>query len=184
MGLEVVSLAATAVSAIVGGIGQMNSANAAAQAASYNAEINRQNAKIAIEQGNSQAQAQYRAGALKLGAVRAAMAASGIDPNSGSALSTQSDIGTATGENVANTRYNAQLRAYGFNAQAQLQDFQASQSRAAGTIGMVSSLLGGASQFAGKWTQFSNAGWDPFGSGGGGGGGDWASPPASSYGYF
>ena len=137
-----------------------------AQAAAANA-----NAKLAIQQGQSTMDASrineqqtYREGDQLLGQARASMGANGVELNSGSALAVQQDIGARTGQNVADQDYNARLQQWGGTAQAGLLTAQASNDVTAGDTSAAGTLLSGASQVAGKWAGYQQAG--VFGGGG------------------
>ena len=111
--------------------------------------------------GAAQEATQRMRTAALMGKQKAAMAANGFDVNSGTNL----DITGATaalGEQDALTiRNNAARTASGyvqqgqdFGTQAGMLDMQRRNAATAGTIGGAASLLGGASAFADKWTNY------------------------------
>ena len=156
--LAYASLAATAASGVMSAMGAEQQAAAQASAARYNATLANQNANTATQQANAQAFQISQQGAQKMGAARAALAASGVDANGGSALMVQEGIGQTTGQDIANTRYNANLQSLGYRNQAALDTSQANNAETAGDMGAASSLLGAASQFSGRWAGFQSIG--------------------------
>ena len=166
--IPAIALAASAVSAGVGAVGAISSANAQSSAAKYqaqvaanNATMANQNATLATQQAGAKEQADYRAGAIKLGAQRAAFGADGGTLNSGSAEDVQQGTAEATQLGVSNDAYQGSLQAYGlrtqatnYTAQSQLDTASAANDQTAGMIGATGSILGGASQFASKWNSY------------------------------
>ena len=80
---------------------------------------------------------------------------------------------TQTGLSTANDNYDEMRAAYGyqvqgsnFQAQAGLDSAAAANAGTAGTVNAFGSLLGGASQVAGKWSSFQKETNDPFGGAG------------------
>jgi hypothetical protein len=140
---------------------QSAAANYQAQVARNNAIIARQNADAATQAGETQAEQALMKSGMTVGAARAAAAANGLDPNSGSPLSLQSDT-AKTGElNALTIRNNAAWQAYGDQvnatsqtAQAGLDQAQAGWDTQAGNTSSMSSLLSGGSQVSGKWAQW------------------------------
>jgi hypothetical protein len=148
-------------SGVVGAIGAMSQANAAsaseqsaAQAAQYNATINRQRAEMALQQGNAQEEAQRRENRQKMGNLRAGLVENGVglDSGTGSDLVQESALNTET--DALNIRYNAQMNARGYESQAALDDYSAKSAKArakaaktSGLFGAASSILTGASKY-------------------------------------
>jgi hypothetical protein len=170
--LPYAALALTAVSAGVSAYGAAQSASAQSQAADYQAQvalnnqkIADQNAQVALQQGEQQEAAKREQTAQVISEQRAITAAAGIDPNQGSSRRIQGDT-AALGELDAQTiRNNAARTAYGFRAQgndfsgqASLLESQSASASSAGALGAFSSLIGGASSVANKWTTFNSQG--------------------------
>jgi hypothetical protein len=166
--IAAVSLAATAASAAVGGYSAIASSEAAASNANYQAQVARnnqmiadQNAVFATEQGQQQSLAKQQQTAQQISGERAATAASGIDPNTGSSVRIQGstaalgalDAQTIT-NNAARTAWGYKNQGMDFGAEAGLLQQQSSQASAAGALGAFSSIIGGASSVSSKWTQF------------------------------
>ena len=144
---------------------QQDSMNYQAQIANNNAIIAKQNADTATAQGEAQVQANQRKTASLVGAQRAALSANGIDANSGSALDVQSSASEMGQLDDLTIRYNAQqtarnylIQGAGYTAQAGLDQMGAANAGAAGTVGMTSSLLGGAASATDKWVTYQNNG--------------------------
>lgn len=123
------------IGAVAQGIGAMSQANSQAQAAQYNAEVQRRNEQAALSQGAAQAQDQQRQSEEDLGRIRAAYGASGIEL-SGDALGIYQDSATQANYDQAKIRYNSQVRATGYQDQATLDDMQAKSASTAGIFDM------------------------------------------------
>lgn len=170
MALPVAGLVLGGIGTAVSAVGALSSGMAQSQAATYqaavaqnNAIIAAQNAESATQAGQAQATAQSLQGRAALGAVTSAEAANGIDVNSGSALDTRATQREMNQLNTETTAANAALQAYGyrtqstnFQAEAGLEQMTASNALAAGGIGAVGSLLGGASSLGLKWSILQN----------------------------
>lgn len=154
---------------VAGGImqGQAQAAQAGyqAQVAANNQKIANQYAEYATQAGQEEARKQGLTDRARMGAIRAAEGASGIDPNSGSALDVrQSERETGVGD-VSTIEHNAALRAYGYEtqavnygAQSQLYSAQARQATAMIPFTAATGLLGGAASLGEKWVNFQNQG--------------------------
>lgn len=156
--LAVGSLVASAGGSIMQGVSQSQAANYQAQVARNNQVIAQQNAKLAIQEGGVQEQAQREKTSQLIGGEIAQEAASGVSPNSGLALNVRSSA-AETGELDALTiRYNSQLAArnaeisgMNYGAQAGLYSSQANWAS-------MNSILGGASSVSSKWLQYNQTG--------------------------
>ena len=166
------AVALAGVGAGVSALGSMNQANYLAQVANNNAQIQRHNAELATQAGGEEARQIALRGAAMVGAERAAAGASGIDPNSGSTLDVQSAQSMQTSLDEVTTRSNAALKAYGYNVAATSDVAQGQLDQMAGQNQAISSIMGGASQFADKWSSFQQNG---VLSSGGSSAPDWAS---------
>jgi hypothetical protein len=158
-----IALGVASLFASVGGFAMQGYAQS--QAADYNAQVARnnqvianQNASIALQQGTVQEEAKRIQTGEMMGGIVAGQAASGVNPNEGSALNVRSSA-AETGELDALTiRYNTNLAARNlqyqgaqYGAQAQLYS-----SMAGWDIG--NSILGGASSVSNKWLQYNQMG--------------------------
>lgn len=147
-----------------------------AQVARNNATSAKNNATYAMQVGEVDATTEGLKGRSRLGAIKAAQAANGLDVNTGSAVDVRAGEAAAARQDVLTTRSNAALKAYGyrtdaanFEAQAGLHDREALYATKAGEINKKAAdtnakatLLGGASGLAFKWSSAL----DNFGGGG------------------
>lgn len=106
---------------------------AANKAAQFNAAVLGQNAALARQQGEMEAEQIRRLGRKRIGEARAAYAASGVRMT-GSALDVLADSERQVELDAATARWNAELRASGMQSQAAL-------SRMQGRAALTSSLL-------------------------------------------
>jgi hypothetical protein len=157
----VASIAGTGLSAI----GSMNQAQAQQANANYQAQVARNNQTIAAQNAQyasqagaaatTKAQLEQRA---KIGAIGAELAASGLDPNTGSPAAVKKSAAELAQLDTATTAQDAALKVYGFKtaganygAQAGLDQQEASQAGAAGALSAGSTLLSGFGSLASKW---------------------------------
>lgn len=123
----------------------IQSGNSQKDAAKYNAEMERRKADDALQRGADES-AVKRDEARKVGAAqREAFSMSGVDVNTGTPL----DLLTETaglGELAAlKTLNNARREAWGYRAQAGLDEFQGSAAQRTGYLNAAGTILGGAS---------------------------------------
>lgn len=157
--LPIIAAVGTAVSAVgtfAGAEAQAQNANYQAQVAKNNAQIQYYNQVNAVNAGRQNAQQDSLRNAARMAGIKSSIAASGVDPNSGSAedvLQSQREIGELGTENVY---HNAAIQAYGYQvagendtAQAGLYKSEAGQAQVAGILGATGSILGGAKAFYG-----------------------------------
>ena len=107
----VATAAVTAASAIAGGDAQRRAANT-------NADIAEQNRKLAAEQGFAREDAFRRQARMRLGSQAAAIAESGVDPGSGSALLVAAQSATNAELDALNIRYEGLTQATGYAREA------------------------------------------------------------------
>lgn len=162
--IALVSAGMQAISAINQGNNQSAMYESQAQANAYNAEMARQNAQIAAEQGNANEEAQRRHARIALGAQRAAIAEAGIGTD-GSAGDLYEQSASNAEMDALNIRYQANLQSAGFTNQAGLDDWQASQNRAnasrattAGFVNAGASALSGFGGYLQGQARIANAG--------------------------
>jgi len=157
--------AASAVgSAAISGVSAAQQANASQAAANYNAEVAANNATIASEQrsaalrqGQLQVQQEQMQAARTLGSQRAALAANGVQLDSGSATDLLASTKFLADQDVNTIQSNAARQAWGYavdqanyQGQSQLDAWQAKNSSPAGIGAMAgtASLLSSASMYA------------------------------------
>lgn len=145
-------------SAAMQGFSQSSAMNYQAQVARNNQIVANQQASAALETGQTQEENKRIQTGEMMGGIVASQAASGVNPNEGSALNVRSSAGE-TGELDALTiRYNANLQARNLQYQGAIYGSQASlySSQAGWDIG--NSILGGASSVSNKWMQYNYMG--------------------------
>lgn len=167
-----VSTATSIGSSIIGGIGagQTASANAAAYRykaglALMNQKINKQNAAWAREAGDINAEISGVKSRQEIGGTKARQGATGLDVNTGSAAQVREDQGAVAKFEQGMIRYDASKTAYGYEvkaatdeAESRMMEAAARSSEKAGRLGIISSILGGATSVAGKWFDASRSG--------------------------
>ena len=166
--LGVLGLVGSAASAGVGAVGALTTASAQAQAAQYQAQVARnnqviaqQNAQTATAAGAQQGQNQDQRTAQLIGSTQAAQGASGISvtsPTSEAVVGGERSVGQLNSQAL---NYNAYLQgrqgveeAVSEGEQAQLDVATAQNATTAGLFQAGASILGGASSFATKWSNY------------------------------
>jgi hypothetical protein len=163
--LALVTAATAIAGAGVSAAGTMYSGMAAGDAASYQAQVAKnnsliaeQNAKYASEAGAAQATAVSLKGAAKMGKIKTAQAADNIDVNTGSAVNVRASEREAGVLDTATVLSNAELESYGYRAKATgytaesgLLQTQAEEAPIGAGIGATGSLLSGASSVGFKF---------------------------------
>lgn len=149
--LGLIGAGISAAGSLVGGISQANAADYQAQIAANNAKIAEQNAAHAAQAGEQQAADASQKGAANLGAIKAAIAANGLDVNSGSALDVEKSARSTSQLNTLRTENNAQQQVYGYRSQASNYEAQAELDRSEEGPDVLGGVLGGAGSL------FSNA---------------------------
>ena len=129
---------------IVSTIGQIQQSSAASQAAEYNAAVARNNALAARQQAAANADALERKSRNVIGSSRMNYAASGVSLE-GSPLDVLEEQAMMAELDRQNTIYSGELKAIGFQNEAQIEDMRAKNARSAGAIGVASSLFSGMS---------------------------------------
>ena len=170
--LAIASIATSAVGAGVSAFGSMQSAQAQSAAAKYqaqvaflNQQVQQQNAAYERQKGDVDAQAQDMKNKARLGAIDAAEGASGFDLSSGSSVDTRDSAARLGRLDTLTVRSNAERRAQDFDvaaigqgAQGNLDLMKAKSAMSAGRIGVATSILGGVSSVADKWSSFTTKG--------------------------
>ena len=170
MGLATFALVATGVGAASSAYGAYEQGQAESQAASYQAQVARnnqivaqQNAQMALQTGQQQEAAKREQTAQMISTQRAMVAGSGIDPNSGSSKRIQGDTAALGALDASTIRNNAARTAYGyqtqgmdFAAQAGLLQSESSSAASAGELSAFGSIVGGAASVANKWYTYKN----------------------------
>jgi len=134
---------------------------ATSQAANYKAQVARNNAIYASAAGTSKAMNESLKGAAAGGRIKAAQAANGVDVNTGSNVNVQRGQRMASNVNAVNTENNALLQAYGYQAEASLDESTAKNAETSGYLKATGGLLGNAPSISGavgKMLQSSGGG--------------------------
>ncbi len=160
----IASLAGTA----VGAVGAIQAANARADAANTQAQIDANNQKVATQNaqwaaqaGEQQAKTAGDKARLMEGAIKAGEAANGIDVNSGSASDIQKSESDAAQTSALIIRQNAAKDAYAYGnqswsygMQSALDKQSAQADEVAGSIGAASTLISGVGNAADQWARY------------------------------
>jgi hypothetical protein len=144
---------------------QAASANYQAQVATNNATNARQNEAWATQAGEQKVATQGLKNRATLGAILAGQGANGVDVNSGSALDVRQSAARLGQYDALTIKSNAAREAYGyqvqgsnFEAQSQLDRYEAESAKKAGDIGVMTSLLGGTASAVGKYIDYKKSG--------------------------
>lgn len=150
--LGIIGAGISAGGTLMNGMAQSQAASYQAQVASNNAIIAQQNAVHAEQAGAQQTDAMSKKGAAQEAAIRGAIAANGVDVNSGSAVDVQTSARETSKLDTLTTDNNAQLQVYGYRtqatnyqAQSQLDQMTAASAPIGAAFGATGSLLSNAS---------------------------------------
>lgn len=142
------------------GQSQQEMYNYQAGVARLNTQIADQNATYATQIGEDQATRAGLQGAQRMGQIKAAQGASGLDVNSGSAVQVRASQKEASSldvasirSNAAKTAYNYQVQGVQFTAQGQMDTVAGENARTSGMINAGSSLIGAASSVSQQWLR-------------------------------
>lgn len=143
--------------------GQQAALRAEAQTQENNAQLSVWQAEDSIERGNIEATQVQLRGAQVKGSQRAAMAANGVDLGYGSALEVLTDTDYLTAMDTQQVQTNAAREAWGYRMQARGSTDRARAARAGADqvqpwLAAGTSLLGSATQAAGRWYGSSSGG--------------------------
>ena len=136
------AIAIPIVLAVIAAKGAIDKTNAETAAASRNAAISARNATISRQQGEAAATQQERINYLRLSQINANVGASGITQG-GSAMDILESSTAQAALDVQNIRYNASLKAMGFDENAELNIQAAKTSSEGGRFNAVSAGLQG-----------------------------------------
>ncbi|UOF78084.1 hypothetical protein [Caudoviricetes sp.] len=139
-----VALILAVLGAAVSAAGAVQSAQAQKKAAKFNAEVSKKNAQSAAEQAAFDAERIRDKNKRILASQRAAFSASGIDPDSGSAVDVSADSAAQGEMDALMAIYIGKTSANANIARSRLSDMEADNASSAGKLGAMSSLLGGA----------------------------------------
>lgn len=139
-----VMTALSAVGGVIGAVGSIQQGNAAAKAAEYNAQAQRQQAVMAQDQGAAQVANEVRKNRQMVASSQAAGLENGLEltGTTQGVINQARDTGTL---NALLAAYDGSVKATGYRNNATLDLAQAKASQTAGYIGAASSALGGVS---------------------------------------
>lgn len=154
--LMIAGSAVAAAGQIQGGIYASQQARYAAKVAEQNKQLSREGAVDAIVQGQDQQRQLGREVAARVGAQSARMAGNNVDITSGSAARLIDDtrmIGredrAALGENTRRAVKGYQINAWNYESEKRAKKAEGKQAIVAAGFGAATTLLGGATQYAG-----------------------------------
>lgn len=124
-----------------------------AQVATNNAQTEAQNAQYAEESGQEEAATSSLKGAASGAAVKAGLAANGVDVNSGSAVDVEASERGANQLDAETVLSNANLQAYGYTVQSQNDKTEATQDEVGGLLKGAGGLVGSASSLPFRWSN-------------------------------
>jgi hypothetical protein len=175
IGASLVGGMLSAYGAAQSGAAQQNMYNYQSQVATINANIDRQNAEYALNQGEQEAQQYGLKAAQQRGQIIANQGASGIAIGSGSSAAVVASQGQLTRMDLTQIRSNAAKTSYDYTVkatddtnQATLDVLAGDNAKVAGDISAASSILGTVGSVSTKWLQGNTAGmWATTGGNGG-----------------
>lgn len=141
--LAAIAVASALIGAGMSAYGMQVQSSAQADAAKYNAAVNRNNAQSAMDQANFDANQIRDKNRRVLAQQRNAFAANGVVPDSGSAADVQRDSAQQGEMQALMAIYTGRTSANSFEARANLNQMEASNDQTAGMIGTGSSIIGG-----------------------------------------
>lgn len=142
-------------------LGQRQQANAIEDQADFEAQLAELAAEDAVSRGNLAARQRERQARRTIGAQRAALAANGVDVNSGTAADLQADEAALGALDAQTIRNNAAREAWGYRAQSSI-DTRGAKNAAAGIRNQsVSTLLTGATNTYGLFREARGGGRRP-----------------------
>ena len=144
--LAAIAPALSVVSGVIGAVGAISAGNAQAAAAKYNAQVQEQNARVAMDQASAQASQEARKTRQLVAAAEAGAMDSGLTltGSTGAVINQARDTGNM---NTLLAMYDGSLKATGYKNNAVLERANARASKVAGYFGAGTALLGGASDF-------------------------------------
>lgn len=150
----------SAFGSLMQGVSNKNMYDYQASVARLNQQIANQNAEFAIQTGEQEATKFGLQAGARMGQIKAAQGASGLDVKSGSAVQVrqsqatldQMDLDTIR-SNAAKTAYNYKTQGVMAGAQGDLYKMAGAGSLTAGGIGAASSILGSSASVSNEWLQ-------------------------------
>lgn len=169
MELPTMSLISTAASTAFGAYSSYQSGQQQQAASNYNAQVASNNAAIASQVGESNAQQAALQGRIQAGKMQAALAASGVDASSGTPMMLLSNQAEQSSLNQQNAMFQGANQATSYNNQAAIDRYQGSIAEGAGDSRAISGLLTGTTSGVGNYyrmTGMNSTVTNPFSMGG------------------
>lgn len=138
------------IGAAVSAVGTVAQANAAANAADYNAKVEDINARSRRWEGLQESERISEKYGRLQGQQQAGFSAAGVDPFFGSAMSVFTETQAARGTDQDTNYIGAESRAIAHENKAEQYRFEGKSQRQAGMIGAASGLLSGLGKMAGS----------------------------------
>ncbi len=167
--LALTGAAVAGAGALMSGINQSNQYGQQADALDRNAALSDQQAGQVFAQGVQREETQRAQAGQQLGAQRAAVAESGFNPNTGSALDVQVQSARNAELDALQTRYQGILQGTSLEDQATQQRYQAATARASSRSALISGGISAAAAALGGYANYARLGGGIAGSLGGGG---------------
>lgn len=142
--MTALALVGSLVSGVVSAIGAIQQANAAADAADYEAAVKERNRRAILAQTDTETEDKRRDNRRQIAAIRTAYGASGLALE-GSPLDVLEDTMIEQETEVERVRYSGKMKAMGYGEEATLARMRADSARSAGAIGAASAIIGGVS---------------------------------------
>jgi len=144
MAMGIIGVLGSVIGGVISAMGAQQQAEAEAQAAEYQAAIERNRATAAAYEGVARAEVRADQGEEKLASQRAAYAASGVTFE-GTPLTVFGETAADVGMDVRSEQYAGRINAQAHQDQANLLELKAKNSRKAGQIAAMSGIIGGIS---------------------------------------
>ncbi|WP_186035313.1 hypothetical protein [Burkholderia gladioli] len=156
--LALTGAAVAGAGALMSGINQSNQYSQQADALDRNAALSDQQAGQVFAQGVQREETQRAQAGQQLGAQRAAVAESGFNPNTGSALDVQVQSARNAELDALQTRYQGILQGTSLEDQATQQRYQAATARASSRSALISGGISAAAGALGGYANYARLG--------------------------
>lgn len=154
----IVSAAAALIGAGLSIYGQRQQAEAAQEAADYNAELLEAKAESVSQKAMFDAQQINKAKKKTIAAGRVQAAGSGVDVTSGSVMDWEGDIGADYELAQASTFHNARLQEFGLRGNAELARVEGRNAKTAANIASIGTAFSSVGQIGASYYNWSQAG--------------------------
>lgn len=135
---------------IFGAAGALYSGAATSNSLGAQAQLNEENAQLALQAGQYNSMRQQMAVTARLGSMRAAFGGAGVASNSGSVLAVLQASATNGEMDVQNILHGAQVKAINYQNEASMEKLGASNSANASYLNAFASIVGGGASTFGQ----------------------------------